>query len=244
MHMTHCCFMGNHTFIQVWNHIVTVVFLFIAVFCRLILWNETSHVVCVGALNFFTSSLNTLCNKTMDDTLLTVKQYEAARWDMLPVRLTTMMMILRGCQVSCVTCLSDDVDDIERLPGEICYLSVWRWWWWYWEAARWDLLPVCLTMMMILRGSQVRSVTCLSDEDDDIDRLPGEICYLSVWRWWWYWEAPRWDLLPVCLMKMMTLTGCQVRHFTCLSDDDGDSDNDIERLPGEMFYLSVWQWRW
>ena len=185
MHMTHCCFMGNHTFIQVWNHIVTVVFLFIAVFCRLILWNETSHVVCVGALNFFTSSLNTLCNKTMDDTLLTVKQYEAARWDMLPVRLTTMMMILRGCQVSCVTCLSDDVDDIERLPGEICYLSVWRWWWWYWEAARWDLLPVCLTMMMILRGSQVRSVTCLSDEDDDIDRLPGETFYLSVWRWWW-----------------------------------------------------------
>ncbi|XP_015908339.1 arfaptin-2 isoform X2 [Parasteatoda tepidariorum] len=33
----------------------------------------------LGALKFFVSSLNTLCNKTMDDTLLTVKQYESAR---------------------------------------------------------------------------------------------------------------------------------------------------------------------
>lgn len=33
----------------------------------------------LGALNFFVSSLNTLCNKTMDDTLLTVRQYENAR---------------------------------------------------------------------------------------------------------------------------------------------------------------------
>lgn len=32
-----------------------------------------------GALNFFTSSVNTLCNKTMDDTLLTIKNYETAR---------------------------------------------------------------------------------------------------------------------------------------------------------------------
>jgi hypothetical protein len=31
------------------------------------------------ALNFFTSTLNTLCFKTIDDTLLTVKQYEEAR---------------------------------------------------------------------------------------------------------------------------------------------------------------------
>jgi hypothetical protein len=47
--------------------------------------SETQRVLCrngetlFGALNFFTSSLNTLCNKTMDDTLLTIKQYEAAR---------------------------------------------------------------------------------------------------------------------------------------------------------------------
>lgn len=33
----------------------------------------------LGALSFFTSTMNTLCNKTMDDTLLTIKQYEAAR---------------------------------------------------------------------------------------------------------------------------------------------------------------------
>lgn len=45
----------------------------------------------IGALNFFTSSLSTLCNKTMDDTLLTVKQYEAAR---LVVKLSKMMMMV------------------------------------------------------------------------------------------------------------------------------------------------------
>lgn len=33
----------------------------------------------VGALNFFTSSVNTLCNKTIDDTLVTIRQYETAR---------------------------------------------------------------------------------------------------------------------------------------------------------------------
>ncbi|XP_043244039.1 arfaptin-2-like [Amphibalanus amphitrite] len=33
----------------------------------------------LNALNFFVSSINTLCNKTMDDTLITIKQYEMAR---------------------------------------------------------------------------------------------------------------------------------------------------------------------
>lgn len=33
----------------------------------------------LGALNFFISGMNTLCNKTIDDTLLTVKNYEDAR---------------------------------------------------------------------------------------------------------------------------------------------------------------------
>ncbi|WAR00344.1 ARFP1-like protein [Mya arenaria] len=33
----------------------------------------------VGAMNFFTSSVNTLINKTMEDTLLTVKNFETAR---------------------------------------------------------------------------------------------------------------------------------------------------------------------
>lgn len=31
-------------------------------------------------MNFFVSSINTLVTKTMEDTLMTVKQYEAARW--------------------------------------------------------------------------------------------------------------------------------------------------------------------
>lgn len=33
----------------------------------------------LGALNFFISSINTLCNKTMEDTLQTIKMYETAR---------------------------------------------------------------------------------------------------------------------------------------------------------------------
>ena len=33
----------------------------------------------IKALNFFVSSVNTLCNKTMEDTIETVKQYEMAR---------------------------------------------------------------------------------------------------------------------------------------------------------------------
>ncbi|OWF46615.1 arfaptin-2-like isoform X1 [Mizuhopecten yessoensis] len=33
----------------------------------------------LGAMNFFTSSVNTLCNKTMEDSLMTVRQYEHAR---------------------------------------------------------------------------------------------------------------------------------------------------------------------
>ncbi|KAK6641376.1 Arfaptin-2 [Polyplax serrata] len=33
----------------------------------------------INALNFFISSVNTLCNKTIEDTLLTVRQYETAR---------------------------------------------------------------------------------------------------------------------------------------------------------------------
>ncbi|XP_073970314.1 ADP ribosylation factor interacting protein arfaptin isoform X1 [Rhodnius prolixus] len=33
----------------------------------------------LSALNFFVSSVNTLCNKTIEDTLLTIRQYESAR---------------------------------------------------------------------------------------------------------------------------------------------------------------------
>lgn len=35
--------------------------------------------VLIGAMNFFVSSVNTLCNKTIEDTINTVKQYEVAR---------------------------------------------------------------------------------------------------------------------------------------------------------------------
>ncbi|XP_054254713.1 arfaptin-2 isoform X1 [Indicator indicator] len=46
---------------------------------------ETQKLLCrngetlLGAVNFFVSSINTLVNKTMEDTLMTVKQYETAR---------------------------------------------------------------------------------------------------------------------------------------------------------------------
>ncbi|XP_072257071.1 arfaptin-2 isoform X3 [Pyxicephalus adspersus] len=46
---------------------------------------ETQKLLCkngetlLGAINFFVSSINTLINKTMEDTLMTVKQYETAR---------------------------------------------------------------------------------------------------------------------------------------------------------------------
>ncbi|CAB1348869.1 unnamed protein product [Coregonus sp. 'balchen'] len=36
----------------------------------------------LGAINFFVSSINTLVNKTMEDTLMTIKLYEAARADL------------------------------------------------------------------------------------------------------------------------------------------------------------------
>lgn len=46
---------------------------------------ETQKLLCkngetlLGAINFFVSSINTLVNKTMEDTLMTVKMYENAR---------------------------------------------------------------------------------------------------------------------------------------------------------------------
>jgi hypothetical protein len=33
----------------------------------------------ISALNFFVSAVNTLCNKTMEDTIATVRQYETSR---------------------------------------------------------------------------------------------------------------------------------------------------------------------
>ncbi|KAF4086437.1 hypothetical protein AMELA_G00106300 [Ameiurus melas] len=48
---------------------------------------ETQKLLCkngetlLGAINFFVSSINTLVNKTMEDTLMTIKMYENARLD-------------------------------------------------------------------------------------------------------------------------------------------------------------------
>ena len=35
----------------------------------------------LAALNFFVSSINTIVNKTMEDSILTVKQYEVSRYE-------------------------------------------------------------------------------------------------------------------------------------------------------------------
>lgn len=46
---------------------------------------ETQKLLCkngealLSAINFFVSSVNTLVNKTMEDTLMTIKHYENAR---------------------------------------------------------------------------------------------------------------------------------------------------------------------
>lgn len=47
---------------------------------------ETQRLLCkngetlLGAINFFVASINTLVNKTMEDTLMTIKMYENARY--------------------------------------------------------------------------------------------------------------------------------------------------------------------
>nr|CAG4649562.1 EOG090X0AQE [Scapholeberis mucronata]SVE93790.1 EOG090X0AQE [Scapholeberis mucronata] len=50
--------------------------------------------ILMAALNFFVSSVNTLVNKTMDDTLLTVKRYEAARVEYDAYRSDLEMLLL------------------------------------------------------------------------------------------------------------------------------------------------------
>ncbi|XP_013784970.1 arfaptin-2-like [Limulus polyphemus] len=56
----------------------------------------------LGALNFFVSCLNTLCNKTIEDTLLTVKLYENARLEFDAYRsdLEELMQGTRGDAMS------------------------------------------------------------------------------------------------------------------------------------------------
>lgn len=47
----------------------------------------------LNALNFFVSSVNTLCNKTIEDTLLTIRQYETARIEYDAYRTDLEMLI-------------------------------------------------------------------------------------------------------------------------------------------------------
>lgn len=59
----------------------------------------------LGALNFFVSSVNTLCNKTIEDTLLTVRQYETARYvDLIAILITCyfafiLLTMQRFCRI-------------------------------------------------------------------------------------------------------------------------------------------------
>lgn len=49
----------------------------------------------LGAINFFIASVNTLVNKTIEDTLLTVKQYESAR-QLFYVQLFSLQINIQG----------------------------------------------------------------------------------------------------------------------------------------------------
>ncbi|XP_037276855.2 ADP ribosylation factor interacting protein arfaptin isoform X3 [Rhipicephalus microplus] len=64
----------------------------------------------LGALNFFVSSLATLCHKTIDDTLLTVRQYESARLEYDAYR-TDLEELTQGTQG---TAISSKMDEAQR----------------------------------------------------------------------------------------------------------------------------------
>lgn len=49
----------------------------------------------LGAINFFIANVNTLVNKTIEDTLLTVKQYESARYSYSMSSYFNYQLILR-----------------------------------------------------------------------------------------------------------------------------------------------------
>jgi hypothetical protein len=42
--------------------------------------------ILLSALNYFVSTLNTLCTKTIEDTIITIRFYETARLDLVFVR--------------------------------------------------------------------------------------------------------------------------------------------------------------
>eukprot|EP00058_Branchiostoma_floridae_P015492 XP_002600980.1 hypothetical protein BRAFLDRAFT_79183 [Branchiostoma floridae] len=80
---------------------------------------ETQKALCkngetlLGAINFFTSNVNTLVNKTMEDTLLTIRQYEQARveYDAYRTDLEQLVIIPSCCRAH--------KDKFDRLRGDV-----------------------------------------------------------------------------------------------------------------------------
>ncbi|ESO06556.1 hypothetical protein HELRODRAFT_64935, partial [Helobdella robusta] len=68
--------------------------------------SETQKILCkngetlLGALNFFISTLTTLCNKTIEDTLITIRHYESARIEYDAYRLDVESMQMVGTKDS------------------------------------------------------------------------------------------------------------------------------------------------
>lgn len=93
---------------------------------------ETQKLLCkngetlLGAVNFFVSSINTLVTKTMEDTLMTVKQYEAARLEYDAYRTDLEELSLgprdagtRGRLESAQATFQTHRDKYEKLRGDV-----------------------------------------------------------------------------------------------------------------------------
>eukprot|EP00069_Balaena_mysticetus_P020610 bmy_13092T0 len=93
---------------------------------------ETQKLLCkngetlLGAVNFFVSSINTLVTKTMEDTLMTVKQYEAARLeydayrtDLEELSLGPRDAGMRGRLESAQATFQAHRDKYEKLRGDV-----------------------------------------------------------------------------------------------------------------------------
>ncbi|KAM7300418.1 arfaptin-2 isoform X2 [Ixodes scapularis] len=80
----------------------------------------------LGALNFFVSSLATLCHKTIDDTLLTVRLYESARLEYDAYR-TDLEELTQGTQGNAISSKMDEAqrnfalhkDKYEKLKADV-----------------------------------------------------------------------------------------------------------------------------
>lgn len=79
----------------------------------------------LNALNFFVSSVSTLCNKTIEDTLITIRQYELARWAIFSFHLHYTWCIFVCFCLNCdlnwpvwlqdwIWCISNGFGELER----------------------------------------------------------------------------------------------------------------------------------